>query len=255
MDEAFRSRVHVSLYYPPLTKKSTIDVFETNLERIKVQRGDLLRVKEDEIRNFAQTHYEQNRRHARWNGRQIRNAFHIAVALAENEAKVTTGKEERRKSPQPTLRKKHFRMVEGASTKFDDYLTEVLGGSHSAWAKHKTNRKDTWKEKIYSRERSSTRHDRNKGARRRTAVESDDITSDSSDSQEDEDEDEERSDGNDSSEENGGSKREDGDETKSSDDDDDKGNYPRDKRGTEKKRSIGRGADSRTKGRSKKSSR
>ncbi|TFB02207.1 hypothetical protein CCMA1212_005738 [Trichoderma ghanense] len=255
MDEAFRSRVHVSLYYPPLTKKSTIDVFETNLERIKVQRGDLLRVKEDEIRNFAQTHYEQNRRHARWNGRQIRNAFHIAVALAENEAKVTTGKEERRKSPQPTLRKKHFRMVEGASTKFDDYLTEVLGGSHSAWAKHKTNRKDTWKEKRYSRERSSTRHDRNKGARRRTAVESDDITSDSSDSQEDEDEDEERSDGNDSSEENGGSKREDGDETKSSDDDDDKGNYPRDKRGTEKKRSIGRGADSRTKGRSKKSSR
>ncbi|KAL6856545.1 P-loop containing nucleoside triphosphate hydrolase protein [Trichoderma novae-zelandiae] len=146
MDEAFRSRVHVSLYYPPLTEKSTIDIFETNLKRIKVQKGSILRIKEDDIRKFAKAHYKDHEEHVRWNGRQIRNAFHIAVALAENEVKKIKSSGEGTKSSRPTLRKKHFRKVEEASTKFDEYLTSVLGMGQSERAREKAYRQDSWRE-------------------------------------------------------------------------------------------------------------
>ncbi|ETR99856.1 P-loop containing nucleoside triphosphate hydrolase protein, partial [Trichoderma reesei RUT C-30] len=135
MDEAFRSRVHVSLYYPPLNEQSTLDIFETNLQRIKTRKGELLKIKEEDIRKFAKAHYRDLEPHIRWNGRQIRNAFHIAVALAENEVTGMASNGERKKTP--TLRKKHFRLVEDASTKFDEYLTDVIGVELSERARTK----------------------------------------------------------------------------------------------------------------------
>ncbi|EJT77469.1 hypothetical protein GGTG_07381 [Gaeumannomyces tritici R3-111a-1] len=41
--------------------------------------------REDEIMDFARAHYENRNQAARWDDRQIRNAFQIAVPLAYND--------------------------------------------------------------------------------------------------------------------------------------------------------------------------
>jgi len=117
-----------------------------------------LKLNDDEIREFAKDHYKNNNERTRWNGRQIRNAFHIAIALAENDAaekaKVAKGDKKPRK---PTLRAKHFQVVEDASSRFDEYLTTVLGMGHAERAKNNSLRKDTWVEEPKNREKRESR--------------------------------------------------------------------------------------------------
>jgi len=113
-----------------------------------------LRLKQDEIEEFAEDHYKNNNRRTRWNGRQIRNAFHIAIALAENDAaKKTRVAKDDKKPPKPTLRAKHFSVVEDASSKFDEYLTTVLGMGHADRAKQNSLRRDDWAEEPKNREK------------------------------------------------------------------------------------------------------
>ncbi|CAK7206147.1 hypothetical protein SEUCBS139899_008932 [Sporothrix eucalyptigena] len=120
LDEAFKSRIHMSLYYPPLNEKQTMQIFRMNIDRIKEidqkrqelkkrdqdtandrvsddedgygipsrfesdDKDDLsnhLIVNEDGVMEFAQDHFKKNK-YGRWNGRQIRNAFQIASSLA-----------------------------------------------------------------------------------------------------------------------------------------------------------------------------
>ncbi|KAF5966097.1 AAA family ATPase [Fusarium bulbicola] len=90
-DEAFTSRIHISLYYPPLNLESTVAVFKVNLTRIKArfekkkERGEAeLELDEISIATFIHRYFEKNK-DARWNGRQIRNACQTALALAEFE--------------------------------------------------------------------------------------------------------------------------------------------------------------------------
>ncbi|TLS26551.1 hypothetical protein PpBr36_05491 [Pyricularia pennisetigena] len=87
-DEAFASRIHMSLYYPQLTEISTIKVFKLNLRLIKnryAARNRKIKIDEDEILQTAGAHW-RSEPEARWNGRQIRNACQTALALAEYEA-------------------------------------------------------------------------------------------------------------------------------------------------------------------------
>ncbi|KAG8166878.1 hypothetical protein KVR01_002567 [Diaporthe batatas] len=86
IDEALRSCIHMSLYYPPLDKAQTRDIFRLNvakLREVESQRYQLtgepaMLSKQAEIVNFAKRHYEE---HARlsgcWNSRQIRKSFQI----------------------------------------------------------------------------------------------------------------------------------------------------------------------------------
>ncbi|KAM0459504.1 hypothetical protein ACHAPV_005693 [Trichoderma viride] len=158
IDEAFRSRVHISLYYPPLDKQSTVDIFKTNLERVKLQKQGLIRIKDERIEEFAKNHFDFNDAHVRWNGRQIRNAFHIAVALAETEAMAKATTRGKHKKPlKLTLRTKHFLKVENASIRFDDYLTSVLGADPARRAQQKSYRQDTWSERYHEEQKSSRR--------------------------------------------------------------------------------------------------
>ncbi|KAJ9429711.1 hypothetical protein QL093DRAFT_2076154 [Fusarium oxysporum] len=90
-DEAFTSRIHISLYYPPLSQASTLAVFKVNLTRIqarfekKKERGEAeLELDELSVNEFILDYFAENK-DARWNGRQIRNACQTALALAEFE--------------------------------------------------------------------------------------------------------------------------------------------------------------------------
>ena len=126
-DEAFKSRIHISLYYAPLSESQTLEVWAMNLNRLTKSDRDIY-VDRSEIEAFARNHWKDGKR---WNGRQIRNAFQTAVALAEYEFQEKCQKCEQTgdKPPfRPALEDRHFRAVAKTSAEFDDYLQSVMHG-------------------------------------------------------------------------------------------------------------------------------
>ncbi|RSL48360.1 hypothetical protein CEP54_012954 [Fusarium duplospermum] len=127
IDDAFRSRLHLTLYYPKLTKKQTKEIFKHNLERIadinanrKLNGLPPFEYKDTEskIIDWAMETWKV----LRWNGRQIRNAFQTVLALAEFHEKSRGGAS----SPRVVTRK-YFKIVANASTQFNDYLLATHG--------------------------------------------------------------------------------------------------------------------------------
>lgn len=134
-DEAFKSRIHVSLYYPALDKRSTLRIWKMNLDRLSKSKKPL-EIETEEIYEYARTHYKELYRNGKttWNGRQIKNAFQTAIALAEFDANEKQGK--------PVLALEHFKVVAQASEDFDDYLSRVHGGNAADLAKRYMQRDD-----------------------------------------------------------------------------------------------------------------
>ncbi|KAH6644230.1 hypothetical protein C7974DRAFT_419747 [Boeremia exigua] len=137
-DEAFKSRIHLHLYYPALNQDQTAAIWKMNLDRvIKRQKG---RVTADEpsILRFAAAHFAQNKKtNTRWNGRQIRNAFQTAVAMAQYEALESTGlagswdSDVALEDVRSELKVAHFETVADASSQFDMYIAETIGSTDS----------------------------------------------------------------------------------------------------------------------------
>ena len=131
-DEAFKSRIHISLYYPPLDRDAYLAVWDMNLTRTQEGKKNI-QVDRDKILGFAKRHYKE----LKWNGRQIRNAFQTAIALAEFDAGKKAikagvkGAEDMVHLPAKLTRQK-FAKVAKASKDFDEYLKEVYCGSNDA---------------------------------------------------------------------------------------------------------------------------
>lgn len=116
-DEAFKSRIHLPLYYPPLEWKNSEKIWRIHLK--KLVESDLIIVDESDILEYAEHFFDrQNAKGSRvgpvWNGRQIRNAFQSAVALAghgreETGNKIRVGRE-------------HFESVAKVSDHFNAYI-------------------------------------------------------------------------------------------------------------------------------------
>ncbi|KAK6852972.1 hypothetical protein PG995_011523 [Apiospora arundinis] len=149
IDDAFRSRLHLTLYYPKLGYDQTMAIFDVNLRRLddlnnkRLEYGqEPIDIHRRKILKFAERHWEK----LSWNGRQIRNAFQTAVALAEFEANkdeenaatasvaVTSGGEKTKERPpvQPVMSTKQFRTIAKASIEFDDYLFLTHGNNDMA---------------------------------------------------------------------------------------------------------------------------
>ena len=121
---------------------------------MKIWKSSLLRLRrsgleldfsEDEIQRFAEQHWLDNvdkpSRH--WNGRQIKNAFQTALALANWEFYETKQGQDLER---PLLKAKHFNRVAQTSEHFDDYITElynISGDAFSVRAARDEIRKDT----------------------------------------------------------------------------------------------------------------
>ena len=155
-DEAFKSRIHMSLYYPPLDADKTCSIWKMNLERLsqkKQRRNESIQFDEKEIFAYARDHYDETfPRGANWNGRQIRNAFQTANALAEFEAHELNKKAKARcretgvgfvaKSPQLEVR--HFKEIAWASYEFDKYMFETKGVTEADIASMEGQRRDAY---------------------------------------------------------------------------------------------------------------
>ena len=103
-----------------------------NLERTLERKEPLLVADKAEILSYAESHfYSGIDKGTAWNGRQIRNAFQTATALAEFEAfehqakAVKAGKRGQSVPVLARLTQKHFDIVAQASFTFDEYLTSV----------------------------------------------------------------------------------------------------------------------------------
>lgn len=126
IDEALRSRIHVSLFYPNPNETQTIKIWEGLLARAKRGNPNLV-VNQDEIVGYARNLYDMqmSQRKIGWTGQQLRNAVQNAVALAEHDSIVASS--ESGTPVQPRLEVKHLRLVADASWEFETYLEGVQG--------------------------------------------------------------------------------------------------------------------------------
>ena len=68
-DDAFISRIHISLYYPDFSEADRKKVWWNFFEKLAKERGDVMRVPID-TKDYTQG---QEVRAVKWNGREIRN--------------------------------------------------------------------------------------------------------------------------------------------------------------------------------------
>ena len=131
-DEAFKSRIHLSLYYPPLDWKRMHAIWRMRMSRLKMQNGVDLRMDDAQILAFARKHFDITApKKANWNGRQITNAFQAAYTLAKSEAQGLKSNNDNAASSEHgmqmilELRVDHFDRVAWASFEFDKYLSQT----------------------------------------------------------------------------------------------------------------------------------
>ncbi|KAH8884334.1 hypothetical protein GQ53DRAFT_607518, partial [Thozetella sp. PMI_491] len=155
LDEAFKSRIHYKLYFPPLSRQQTLEIWKLNIQRLQHIEGlskgrRPLEISESAIMSFAEEQFDNNRKGTnRWNGRQIRNAFQVARSLALYEA---TSEAERLRqvgsdepSPPAVLNIKHFQLMHDITEFFDQYMEEVFSGMNDGeLALEMEHRADHW---------------------------------------------------------------------------------------------------------------
>ncbi|GAW22520.1 hypothetical protein ANO14919_120570 [Xylariales sp. No.14919] len=148
LDEAFRSRVHISLWYPHLSLPDTIKILRANLERLprwdntKGSTQGLIKVMDENIEAFICREYENYSRTVQkergpWNGRQIRNAVQIAASLALYD------KESSEDEGLPAiLTAEHFRTVAETMKEFDSFPEMDKVGDDEYSARRRQERAD-----------------------------------------------------------------------------------------------------------------
>ncbi|KAL9119790.1 MAG: hypothetical protein Q9187_003653 [Circinaria calcarea] len=141
VDQAFKSRIHITLHYPALDKTTTVQIWKNNLSMIKEalkKDGKAFKIEKNDILAFAKSHFEELKRlgMGNWNGRQIRNAVQTAIAIADFEVKNDST---------PILNRSQFEKVAQASKEFDEYLLSVYKGRDAYKIAHDDQvRDDRW---------------------------------------------------------------------------------------------------------------
>lgn len=146
IDDAFRSRLHLTLYYPKLVEKQSIKIWKNNIKKLKevnehrVSRGQPpIKYDKNEIIKWVELNWEN----LQWNGRQIRNAFQTAIALAEFKAQSRKSSKRTSQDPPspdpksskpPVLNQDTFLLIAEASNQFNDYLLQTHGQDEEATA-------------------------------------------------------------------------------------------------------------------------
>ena len=129
------------MYYPKLSRDITYEIWKRNIKRIKAdfkKENKPFVIEEKDILRFSKEHFKELKtaKLLTWNGRQIRNAFQTAIALAEYDAS---------RNEVPVLNRKQFAKVAAASKDFDQYLKDTQKGKDDAQlAREDKTRVDEW---------------------------------------------------------------------------------------------------------------
>jgi hypothetical protein len=138
IDPAFKSRIHVALRYNKISLSGTLEIWANILNGIDKDNNDpRVKVKIDYEREdllmWARQHFMrmEDNEVPTWNGRQIRNAFQSAIALAshdrlerlrkKNITEERAMKSKNRSLKNITLLEQHFDDVSKIVHEFEDY--------------------------------------------------------------------------------------------------------------------------------------
>ncbi|KAL2694965.1 hypothetical protein Neosp_001554 [[Neocosmospora] mangrovei] len=135
-DEAFMSRIHVSIGYERLDENARSQIWEALFEKLKEDRqnGGPNISYEYDAKCFVKKNDELKK--LEWNGREIRNAFQTAVALAVFDAKEARERVRDSDKPDneiiPELKEKHLIQVVNMSAAFKRYITATHEGMNAS---------------------------------------------------------------------------------------------------------------------------
>jgi hypothetical protein len=185
IDPAFKSRIHLSVYYPRLDLDTTIKLYSAFLRRAKEEQAKAegpptFKIREKEILKFAERHYRQTKKegNSTWNGRYVWDHWGADTVVYTYPAhldhlarygKASINMQNHRQirnafqtaialieyeaaqlpagAPKPLLSKAHFKAVAEGSKQFDIYLRRTLQGADDEIAK-----KDQWRDDYFDME-------------------------------------------------------------------------------------------------------
>jgi NACalpha-BTF3-like transcription factor len=128
MDEAFMSRVHVVMGFEKLSDDTRVAIWRSFFKKL---RDEMEQIKvSDEAEKYVLNNPEIVTMD--WNGREIRNAFQTAIALAEYEASERDGYKE---EDIITIDAGHFKRVMEISKNFKSYVDKTKAAAREAAAK------------------------------------------------------------------------------------------------------------------------
>jgi len=117
----------MALYYPPLNWQTTEKIWRNLIHRTLESPTTKVKCSLDILIAFARQLFDEQERNSdptHWNGRQIRNAFQSAIALARNESSGL--------DKQVVVEPRHFSTVARVSNEFNTYLWKVKSGRTDA---------------------------------------------------------------------------------------------------------------------------
>lgn len=115
-DDAFVSRIHVKLYYPPLRNEDRQKIWTSFVNKLTRERRNEIYVTR-EAKDYIKG---KTIRELDLNGREIRNAFQTAVALAEYD-------QHRDDEGLILVEDSHIEQVAEMTQEFQEYLTKLHG--------------------------------------------------------------------------------------------------------------------------------
>ncbi|KAI1279408.1 hypothetical protein F5Y07DRAFT_42348 [Xylaria sp. FL0933] len=131
-DEAFMSRIHVSIGYEPLDDDARGRIWDNFFRKLKEDHksGGPEILYEYDAKQYVKR--DPTVKKLEWNGREIRNAFQTAVALAVFDSKTAREKGASEEDSIPEIKEKHLTQVVNMSAAFRQYIVATHEGVEDA---------------------------------------------------------------------------------------------------------------------------
>ncbi|KAF6835456.1 hypothetical protein CPLU01_04327 [Colletotrichum plurivorum] len=140
IDDAFMSRVHAVIGFDPLDGPRREKIWDSLLTKLNRERKGAIRIS-NVAKKFLRT--PEVLEYTDWNGREIRNAFQTAIALAEYEAKSASDYDP---AQEIIVEAEHFKDVMAMNKSFRSYLYSIKDTDASERAKNIQWRNDKFDE-------------------------------------------------------------------------------------------------------------
>ncbi|KAI0381093.1 hypothetical protein F5Y04DRAFT_281067 [Hypomontagnella monticulosa] len=137
-DEAFLSRIHVSIGYESLNDAARGKIWDNLFKKIKEdhKHGGLEIRYDYDAKQYVKKSEEIKK--LEWNGREIRNAFQSAVALAIYDSKMAREKGASIEDSVPEVKESHLQQIATMSTAFKNYMVSTHEGVGNSDLAYKT---------------------------------------------------------------------------------------------------------------------
>ncbi|KAF2966735.1 hypothetical protein GQX73_g6846 [Xylaria multiplex] len=126
--EAFMSRIHVSIGYEALDEDARGKIWDNLFQKLKEdhKNGGPEILYDYDAKQYVKK--DPAVKNLQWNGREIRNAFQTAVALAVFDSNIAREKGASGEDSIPEIKEKHLTQVVNMSTAFKKYITATHEG-------------------------------------------------------------------------------------------------------------------------------